>query len=181
MCDGRDKILYMVRHAQARHNVQPCDYSITDPPLTALGTQQALRIRDTVPADQLSKCRQIISSPMRRCMQTMQTAFSRMLEWGSLNVELLPQLQETGVVNCDVGSSPLQLLEWFPELSSEVAKLPQNWFVKTDADATDEALQARAQFVLEYLYKHQDGVLIVCSHNGFLRHLVKAGGGRLPS
>ncbi|KAI3626895.1 hypothetical protein CBS14141_000896 [Malassezia furfur] len=85
--------IYLTRHAQAEHNVED-DYSIPDAPLTDLGKRQASRLPGLTP--ELQQTAQVIlSSPLRRTLQTVSLGFSDAVDrlGGHAEVVCLPQLQ----------------------------------------------------------------------------------------
>jgi len=71
--DGPPVNIYLIRHGQAQHNVTQ-DHLIRDPLLTALGEKQARALHGTLPRMDV-----IISSPLRRTLQTTLFAFSDQL------------------------------------------------------------------------------------------------------
>ena len=65
--------LILIRHAQALHNVAS-DYSLPDPPLSGLGHEQCKKLADHLQVEQplAAKIEYIVTSPMRRTLQTTQ-------------------------------------------------------------------------------------------------------------
>lgn len=70
------------------------DISILDAPLTVLGKQQAARV-PALTADIQSRIEVILSSPLRRTLQTTSAAYGPTIKrhGGHKNVVVLPQLQ----------------------------------------------------------------------------------------
>ncbi|KAI3645440.1 hypothetical protein MP228_008368 [Amoeboaphelidium protococcarum] len=171
--DSKAKVIYFVRHAQAMHNVAPFDFSIPDPRLTEKGVSQSLNsIKQSFSVDELANVQLIVSSPLRRCLQTVQNAFGRMILWSACKFELWADLQETGNVPCDTGSASEDLRGEFPSMEDQINALPLNWYMKQSVDAEVPQLQLRAQKVLQMLFDRPERVITVCTHNGFLRYLV---------
>lgn len=70
--------LLLIRHAQALHNVSR-DYSLSDPVLSKLGHEQCKKLQEHLQTQQplASQIEYVVTSPMRRTLQTMQES----LEW----------------------------------------------------------------------------------------------------
>jgi broad specificity phosphatase PhoE len=168
------KTVYLLRHAEAQHNVVPHNFTLPDPSLTSRGVRQAQRLVDNFSADALANVELIVTSPLRRCLQTVSNAFGRRIDWGIVPVVVLPDLQETGDHPCDTGSSPAALEAEFPQLASEIRRdLKPDWYAKVGENASDEeALLERAQRVKQWLGDRPERVIMVVSHNGILRRLL---------
>jgi broad specificity phosphatase PhoE len=165
------KTIFFIRHAEAQHNAT-FDYTIPDPRLTRNGGKQAQRLKNAIPADALANVQLIVSSPLRRTIQTTMLAFNRLFEWQHVPLILRPDLQETGVIPCDIGSPSSILCDEFPTLTQEINELPANWYMKRQDDASEHKLKERAQRFLKWLKERPEKVIFVVTHNGFLRHLL---------
>ena len=66
--------LYLIRHAESENNARPIYQRVEDPPLTAVGRLQAEHLADWV---QTLKFDVLISSPVRRALQTTRRIFER--------------------------------------------------------------------------------------------------------
>ena len=70
--------IVLIRHAQALHNIEPKDLTQHDPGLSEYGCQQALELGEHLQKHLATKpVGVIISSPMRRTLETCQIA----LKW----------------------------------------------------------------------------------------------------
>ncbi|KOS14976.1 hypothetical protein Malapachy_0720 [Malassezia pachydermatis] len=124
--------IYLTRHAQAMHNVSE-DTTISDAVLTPLGHQQAARLATLTPEIQ-SVAEVIISSPLRRTLQTTAAGYAPAIErlGGHANIVCLPQLQECSHNPCDTGSAR-EILESHPEFSKyNLSLLTPEWISKKD-------------------------------------------------
>ncbi|POY73120.1 hypothetical protein BMF94_3813 [Rhodotorula taiwanensis] len=129
-----NKIIYLTRHAQAYHNVAE-DWSIPDAELTPLGRDQSAALRKDTERTFQRHVDLIVSSPLRRPMQTALIGCAPLIE--RLNGQgkpmiLLPELQEVNDLPCDTGSARKDL-ESNPEFASldfsplEPSPLPSHW------------------------------------------------------
>lgn len=86
--------IILCRHAQATHNVGN-DYSLPDAPLTDLGKQQCSKLPEFVPQDLQKQVQLVVSSPLRRTLQTSVIGWGPTIErlGGRKEVICLPQLQ----------------------------------------------------------------------------------------
>jgi len=129
--------IYLTRHAEAEHNATG-DSSIADALLTPLGEKQAQRLGLVTPELQ-STVELIISSPLRRTLQTTEAGYKDAIERlnGHANVLCLPQLQECNDVPCDTGShrSVLEAQEAFAKFNLE--HLTPDWTSKQGFYAAD--------------------------------------------
>lgn len=89
------KTIYLVRHAQAEHNVAE-DWSIADAPLTPLGRQQARDLNEATASGLQKEVQLVVTSPLRRTMATTLDGFPEAIErlGGRSNIILLPEAQE---------------------------------------------------------------------------------------
>lgn len=161
------KRVFLVRHAQAEHNVDQ-RYHLRDPPLTELGQRQARTLRDrlTVRPDV------VIASPLIRTLQTALIGIT-----GGTDVPLvsLAELQETSTEPCDTGSPKSTLLarEEFQGIV-DFSDLPDDWDSKQGKWAySDKALTARAADARGYLLSRPESVIVAVTHGGFLHYLTE--------
>ena len=118
--------IIIVRHAESVHNVTK-DFSQLDPPLTSLGVEQASSISQKLP--DAASISTVISSPLRRAIQTALAGFSVVLDKQYFDTSsgqgidsgatlfLDPDLQERSDLPCDTGSPASELAKAFPSLS----------------------------------------------------------------
>ncbi|KAJ5487113.1 hypothetical protein N7530_001413 [Penicillium desertorum] len=178
--------VHLVRHAESTHNVSK-DMSQLDPGLTSLGFEQATRLTQTFPhAPQVGV---ILTSPLRRTLQTTLAAFSHVLDkryfdqGSSHGVEngatliLDPDLQERSALPCDTGSTSPALEKAFPGLGAK--DLVEGWQVKEGVYAPeDEAVKERAKRVRsrvaelsEHLKDEERNHIVIVTHGVFMKFL----------
>ncbi|GAW13074.1 hypothetical protein ANO14919_024520 [Xylariales sp. No.14919] len=163
--------LILIRHAQAEHN-ETKDYSIHDPSLTKLGREQCVKLRKGLIEDPLAQQAElIITSPMRRTIQTALDTVDWLIEKG-VKIQADADWQENSEKPCDVGSAISKVAEEFPSI--DYSTVDPTWPDKTSLVGsryryTKTAIIARAQAALQQLYERPEKVIIVVSHSGFLR------------
>jgi broad specificity phosphatase PhoE len=178
--------VHLVRHAESTHNVSK-DMSQLDPGLTSLGFEQATRLTQTFPhAPQVGV---ILTSPLRRTLQTTLAAFSHVLDkryfdqGSSHGVEngatliLDPDLQERSALPCDTGSTSPALEKAFPGLGAK--DLVEGWQVKEGIYAPeDEAVKERAKRVRsrvaelsDHLKDEERNHIVIVTHGVFMKFL----------
>ncbi|KAN0102593.1 phosphoglycerate mutase-like protein [Hyaloscypha variabilis] len=178
--------VHLVSHAEAVHNVEK-DFSRLDPELTPLGKQQAAALATTFPyANDIGS---IVSSPLRRTIQTTLLAFSNVLDRryyaqgsgkgieGGAELILDPGLQERSALPCDTGSESAVLEREFPELDFSVLK--EGWTRKEGGfGADDEAVEKRAEGVRRGLKDRVEALrggerrdVVVVTHGVFMKFL----------
>ncbi|KAI0390441.1 phosphoglycerate mutase-like protein [Xylariaceae sp. FL0594] len=163
--------LILIRHAQAEHNATK-DYSIHDPSLTELGRRQCADSREALMKDPLvQQAELIITSPMRRTIQTALATVDWLIEKG-VKIEADADWQENSNKPCDTGSPIPKVAEEFPGI--DYSTVDPIWPDKTSAAGsryhfTKSAVLARGQAALKKLYGRPEKVIVVVSHSGFLR------------
>ncbi|KAL7276399.1 hypothetical protein RUND412_000603 [Rhizina undulata] len=154
------KLLTLVRHGQAHHNVDQ-KYYLHDPYLTELGEIQCEtlpeRFPDEPPVDLL------VSSPLKRTLQTTILGFRDDIARGVV-VEVLPELQETMDLPCDTGSSREEI-ENDPQFQG--VKLKGRWA------PTPAALRKRARDARRWLRDRPETHVVAVLHGGFLHYLTE--------
>lgn len=172
---GPSKI-YIIRHAESVHNVTK-DFSIRDPGLTPLGFTQASALTTTFPAH--SSIGVIISSPLRRTIETTLAAFGDAINKGKVKLALEGELQERSDFPCDTGRSPAEVKNDFPVV--DVSGLKDDWYVKEGANQADDASVAeRAKSVRKKLAEVVKGLegndekdVVVVTHGVFMKFLTE--------
>ncbi|OQE15499.1 hypothetical protein PENSTE_c028G03196 [Penicillium steckii] len=170
--------LHLVRHGQATHNPNH-DITIPDPPLTETGIQQSIKLNEDFPYHQ--NVGLVITSPLRRTLQTAIIGFSTCLDGGTARLSLEPEIQAHSSRPCDTGSTVECLQIEFPDLRwSELDQgLGDIYPAKKGIYATDvESLEkrgGRAQGLLLREFKRLEGTgredIVVVSHGGFLGYI----------
>jgi broad specificity phosphatase PhoE len=178
--------IHLVRHAESVHNVSK-DFSQLDPGLTPLGLQQATHLTQTFPY--ASQVGMILTSPLRRTIQTALAAFPHVLDKRYFDLDsghgiengatliLDPDLQERSALPCDTGSTSQALEVAFPSL--DVKDLAEGWQVKEGFYAPgDEAVKKRAERVRsrvaelsEYLKNKERKHIVIVTHGIFMKSL----------
>ncbi|GAA5982393.1 hypothetical protein JCM10908_006629 [Rhodotorula pacifica] len=183
-----NKILYLTRHAQAYHNVAE-DYSIPDAELTPLGREQSAALRRDTEGTFQKEADLIVSSPLRRPMQTALIGYAPLIE--RLTKEenkpmiLLPELQEVNDLPCDTGSS-LASLSSNPEFSSlsfsslSPSPLPAHWlgapsWTSKQGIFDPARVGERVKWVRKWLKKREEERIVVVAHGDVLRWLTATG------
>ncbi|KAI0470635.1 phosphoglycerate mutase-like protein [Xylariaceae sp. FL0804] len=163
--------LILIRHAQASHN-ETRDHSLHDPDLTQLGREQCADLRRSLMENELvQQAELIITSPMRRTIQTAMASVDWLVEKG-VKIQADANWQENSAKPCDTGSPAAALADEFPAV--DFSALDPVWPDKTSSAAaryhyTKTALLLRAQAALQALHRRPERVVVVVSHSGFLR------------
>ncbi|KAF2658240.1 phosphoglycerate mutase-like protein [Lophiostoma macrostomum CBS 122681] len=168
--------LILIRHAQALHNVAD-DWSLHDPPLSALGEEQCAELQQTLKQEEIAdKVELIVVSAMRRTLQTAKLGLGWLYE--DKKIPVLPDAgwQENADKPCDTGS-PIQVMaREFPQFDfSKVDPLYPDKTTNLHSNPyafTGRAIFARGQTCLQALYSRPEKVIAVVSHSGFLRTAV---------
>lgn len=163
------------------------DFYQLDPPLTSLGVEQASSISQKLPS--AGTIATIISSPLRRALQTTLAGFSSVLDKqysdesygqgvdGGATLSLDPDLQERSDLPCDTGSSASELSNVFPGLSFD--DLGEEWLKKSGHYAPeDDAVTERAEQVRKSLFEKAQSLenelrkdIVVVTHGIFMKYL----------
>ncbi|KAE9374105.1 phosphoglycerate mutase-like protein [Stipitochalara longipes BDJ] len=187
--------VHLVRHAEAVHNVEK-DFSRRDPELTPLGNKQAVALATTFPYS--NDIGIVISSPLRRTIQTTLLAFPHVLDQryyergsgkgveGGAELIFDPDLQERSALPCDTGSDRTVLEQEFPRL--EFASLEEGWTSKEGVyGAGDEAVEKRAERARKglrdrgkLLVGNERRDVVVVTHGVFMKFLSGDGQIDLP-
>lgn len=121
--------IHIVRHAESKHNVDK-NFHQLDPELTDLGRHQSEELGRTFP--HAKKIGLILTSPLRRAIQTTLFAFSDVLDeryvqkqtskgnYEGAKLVLVPEAQERSDLPCDTGSDRQTLEKVFPQLDFAV-------------------------------------------------------------
>jgi broad specificity phosphatase PhoE len=135
--------LYLIRHGQAEHNVNPSNVSRRDTILTATGELQAADLRAALPASSRLQIGAIVASPLRRALQTALIGFEDLIipdsakvvanqvsvntsvldatqtQSKSLRLVALPEAQEMSDLPCDTGLPVADLVAEFDAIDSK--------------------------------------------------------------
>jgi broad specificity phosphatase PhoE len=188
-------IIYLIRHGESEHNVSK-DMSQLDPPLTTLGYTQASQLISKFPNPE--RIAVILSSPLRRAIQTSLAGFPHVLEKryfdpssefgveNGIELALEPDLQERSALPCDTGSERHVLEKDFPNLALE--ELSEDWPSKAGQYAADDdSVTLRAARTREKLKRLNMALhgkerrdIVVVTHGMFMKFLSGEGDIDLP-
>ena len=162
------KLLLLVRHGQAEHNVRRKGDAVRvrDPSLTALGREQASQLRAKLPtADFLVA----VVSPLSRTLQTAQALGLGAAPPPRVLVTHLHSERNPQSSPSDTGTEPQALQEQFPEFA--FGHLPREWWGtrETDGDWKTRRVEEFKSFLLHDVAA--DNVLVI-GHACFTRQLL---------
>lgn len=152
--------IHILRHGQALHNVDR-QYTQPDPPLTALGEEQAsaVRLRD---APDL-----ILISPMTRTIQTAAIVFK---DYPNAATQIWPDLREAFDATCNKGVARALLSEKFPQLDLSECHELWDYEAHTHEGAATRAEKVRSRIqALSEKHRH----IYVVTHRCFAAYLVQ--------
>ncbi|CAK9876897.1 unnamed protein product [Sphagnum jensenii] len=179
------KTVHLVRHGQTSLWTFPGQNMYTgsgnfDIHLTPVGRQQASNISAKMAA---LKAELILTSPLRRALQTLQIAFPRAQE-GKEPVEVTALHTEHVSGTGDVGRPPKVLAAEFPWLSFE--SLPEIWWyspaefpndaLKEEFHSTEpmEELRKRVGIFRQFLLARAETVIVVIGHSTFFKEFTSS-------
>jgi glucosyl-3-phosphoglycerate phosphatase len=141
------KTVYIIRHGESEYNEAISrrgtgfsDPLIFDAPLTAKGRRQAMSLRQQLAALNLPLNTVWVTSPLSRAIETLMLARPPMqrspdenkhdggdlMDWGDICI--LPEVTERALTASDIGRSPSDLADRFPELAAQLSKLQDVWW-----------------------------------------------------
>jgi broad specificity phosphatase PhoE len=122
----------------------------------------------------------IITSPLRRCLQTTMHAFSQLIDSGEVRAIANPDLIEVSNEPCDMGTPLDRLREEFPNIQFPEELFPDIWPRSGNVFPPKEhtifadapvALSRRAQQALLYIKNLEDTEIIIVTHGAFAHFL----------
>ncbi|KAJ9654226.1 hypothetical protein H2198_006686 [Neophaeococcomyces mojaviensis] len=156
---------------------------VHDAVLTEKGKSQAAALRDQFPySDRIDL---VISSPLRRAIQTASIALGPTIARPEVNYLLVPMGQEVNDFKCDIGHSPSELKAQIPELLDaenvgfdlgkiDFSLVKDGWNSKTGIYASDkETVKARAAALRSWLYQRSESNILFVTHGAFLHFLTE--------
>ncbi|GMK53910.1 hypothetical protein CspeluHIS016_0104960 [Cutaneotrichosporon spelunceum] len=170
------KRIFLVRHAQAEHNVFS-DWSILDPSLTPVGRRQATRLQDETIGSLQGTAQLLVSSPLRRTMETTLIAFpelKRRLESEGKKVVLLDIAQEVEDLPCDTPLHPREELASSMDgmfSSLDFTGLSPDYASKQGIFDPERAAE-RAALVRKWLRDRPEEEIVLVAHGDILRYIV---------
>ncbi|KAK4171191.1 histidine phosphatase superfamily [Triangularia setosa] len=167
--------IILICHAEALHSVYQEHKGAHDPGLTSEGVAQCLKLREHLKT-RLSgrKVERIIVSPMRRTMETALYTLDWLVQDGGVPTEASALWQAIYNKPCDTGRAieGIKLDKTFDCVDS--SKIDSIWPDKTSPRAAlyhcfPHSIIQRGQKALRDLDKSDEGIVIIVSHNGFMR------------
>ncbi|KAI0831553.1 phosphoglycerate mutase-like protein [Hypoxylon sp. FL0890] len=166
----------IVRHAEAFHNIAGTDFP--DPPITRRGrSHQCKTLRRLYPFG--NKVTHIVSSPLRRAIDTALATFEPIVE-DDVPIILLPELQEINATQSSTGSEKRKLQDWFDDVPTlDMSELTEDWYLKgsdTPFAPNVEKVEARAKAARSWLRTlartaREDAHIVVVTHGEFAHWL----------
>ncbi|KAK5943455.1 hypothetical protein PMZ80_004462 [Knufia obscura] len=165
-------ILTCIRHAQGYHNLSPeNEQKYHDPDLTKTGREQCERLRDRFPYLDGIDC--IMTSPIRRTIQTALIGLEPAIEKRGLKLILVPRAQETSDKPSDTGSSVKALEKEFGDKLDE-RRMVEDWSSNQgkwtmDAPHIETNVVELRKFIKSLDFKH----VALVAHGGFLHYFTE--------
>ncbi|XP_021617520.1 phosphoglycerate mutase-like protein 1 isoform X2 [Manihot esculenta] len=182
---GHSKIIHLVRHAQANHNVagkKDHDALLSpeffDASLSSLGLEQVSNLSNHVYASGLlKKIDLVITSPLLRAMQTAVGVFGRERSSGLkcppiIAVELCRE--RTGVHPCDKRKTIREYSSLFPQIDFSLIESDDDNLWKADVRETEEEVAARGLKFMNWLKTRHETEIAVVTHHRFLQYTLSA-------
>lgn len=160
--------ILFVRHGETDWNVERRVQGHTDRPLTANGVAQAQALAETLRGEHLDA---VYASDLARARETARAVAAER----GLDVEVLPELREKHFGSWE-GLLDTEIRERFPEASTGP------W---GDAETSEEVSERILATLHEIARRHPGGRVLVVSHGGplraILRHLEARADGHVPN
>lgn len=181
------KVVYMIRHGQATHNLPtPSALSRLDPPLTALGVQQAATLSGRL-AEEMAhgmKIDLVVSSPLSRALNTSTIV---LFPEGQANSGLLSkavpmvcaeECRETiGLFPCDKRVNTAELQERYHLFDFSMLSSDSDPLWTPRRESSDEE-KDRARLFLRWVFSRSETHVAVFTHGGFTQSLLSVVGHR---
>ncbi|WWC61927.1 uncharacterized protein I303_104513 [Kwoniella dejecticola CBS 10117] len=178
MSAATTKRLYLVRHAQAEHNLAE-EYFLPDAPLTDLGRMQSQELCDRTKETIQKTAELIVSSPLRRTMETMLIGFKDLKERLDHDKEgqgviLLELLREVDDWPCNTPLYPVSVLKASNDgifASLDFSTLSEDYASQTGILDPVNAAE-RAKQVRRWLRDRPEKEIVVVAHGTILGYIV---------
>jgi broad specificity phosphatase PhoE len=157
--------IYIVRHGQSTHNANADIPHDPDPPLTALGREQA-HLTGIALRDAQTGARALYASPQRRALETA-NALRQAL---GLPAQILPELCESGGLREHFGFCREEILSEWPGMVLDERITDRGWWFRGVGDDDEAVFYARAAEAVSLLKERHGGsddIVIVVSHGRF--------------
>jgi broad specificity phosphatase PhoE len=166
-------ILHCVRHAQGFHNLDPRnEESLSDPPLTKRGRDQCARLAKDFPYhDDIDL---VISSPLRRTIETTLLGFGKLIQERQLKVLLEARCQETSSKASDTGSEASLLIDDFGDVL-DITRLEDGWNKNEGRwEMTDKNLKLHCDELREFISGLPQKNVLMVAHGSVCSFLENA-------
>lgn len=158
--------IYVVRHGQSTHNANQDTPHNPDPPLTALGREQAQITAAALRVAQLEAVA-LYAGPQRRALETA-AAIQKALH---LAPHILPDLCEAGGLQEHAGMCREDILREWPGMTLDERITATGWWTGGTGEDKEEALfydrAARALSLLRQRHSDREETIIVVTHGRF--------------
>lgn len=162
--------LYIVRHGQSTHNANQYIPATPDPPLTALGREQAMLTASALRDAQLGAVA-LYSSPHRRALETV-FALQQAVH---LPPHILPDLCEAGGLGEHPGMCRDDILKGWPGVTLDERITEHGWWTGGTSVEEESGFYRRAEQALSLLrarHRNSEDAVIVVTHGRFGSALV---------
>ncbi|EPE33227.1 Phosphoglycerate mutase-like protein [Glarea lozoyensis ATCC 20868] len=157
-------LLYLVRHAEAEHNVTH-NPNTRDALLTEKGIQQCEKLKKLSESFH-HEIDLVVASPLRRTIQTAVYSFGPVL--AKTGLILLPDAQEVSGMPCNIGLDRKDL-----EIEAVTMFKGDEDVLEGAYSTTPSAVKARAVRLRQWLYVRPEKVIVVFTHGAFLHYLTE--------
>ncbi|XP_021284679.1 phosphoglycerate mutase-like protein 1 [Herrania umbratica] len=185
----RCKIIHLVRHGQAMHNVEGdinrealLSPHLFDAELSPLGLQQVDRLRKEVHARGLLKrVELVVTSPLYRTMQTAFGVFGSEShgEGAAISAVNCPEIMavelcrdKMGVRPCDMRRRVSECQALFPSLDFSMMDGEEDSLWNPDVREPDEEVSARMAQFMKWLWTRPEQDIVIVSHGIILQHIL---------
>ncbi|PSN73627.1 phosphoglycerate mutase-like protein [Corynespora cassiicola Philippines] len=168
--------LHFIRHAAGHHNLSQENQNIRDPLLTAHGEVQCAELAREIGEARMKSIDYIVASPLQRTLNTALCIFQKLLkEKPGLKIIALPELQETSLLPCDVGSPIEQLLDLYKDKPVDFSFVGENWIEKTTGPFSPHSrhLSERCKKARHFLRQQDKAEIAVVTHGALLHYLTE--------
>ncbi|GMI91033.1 hypothetical protein like AT1G09935 [Hibiscus trionum] len=181
----RCKIIHLVRHGQAMHNVEGdmdrtalLSDHLFDAQLSPLGLQQVCKLRQDVHASGLLKrIDLVITSPLYRTMQTAMGVFGGGSAMpGGLNCPQIMAVElcrdRLGQRPCDMRRRVSECQALFPSIDFTMMDGEEDSMWNPDVRESEEEMAARMVLFMEWLWTRPEQEIVIVSHGIILQHIL---------
>lgn len=174
------KRLYFIRHGQSINNVFEAENRSTyfytrvkDPELSELGMRQCQDLKNRIQSLNIQRGNEhlVITSPMLRCLQTSEIAFSDR----QVPIEVRPEFYEQGGMwnlhEIFPGMGKQEIHEKFP--SFDVSLIQDEGYYFLDHMETIPECQERVKTLLKILETYAESSIAIVVHGLLMEHLAK--------